>query len=890
MAFQFIYKNTNLSLKIGKRLMFCLFFLAAVFFQLSAQESTGADLATKQAGSYSEIDALNKNCNRLILQKKYQQADIQANEAIIAANNAGYTKGIADANYNLGLLSRQRFDYKHAVEFYVASIKGYNTLNDRKNIATLKNLIGEVFLLQKDELNAIKNFKDAHEIFTGVNDLRGQAQSLEWTGKAYLQQKIYGQATESLKRSMDTWIEAEETEKAASIATLLAKVSYELGDYEGALVYNNASLDMHGGLNQKEKIAADFAMMANIYMKTNDLDGAIEANKMSENIRLELKDNFGLADVYRIYGAIYQLKKDFGQADDFFSKSKSILVSLPFQSGIPEQFKFISDSYSHMGQPEKALEMLHLFISSKDSLFNVEKSTAMLELTTKYESEFSIKEKNEKIEQLNKDRANERLLRYFMIGLIGLMLLLSYSLYTNFRRKHKDNQLLTSKNDEIQLQNLQIQSQKESLDIKNLELAEINQKLEEKNVNLDLLNQQLITEMAERESLEKSSFARDHFLATVSHTMRNPLNAIIGLSHQLSENNKDTKQSIFLRDLQFAANDLVVLINDLLDYSRIEAGKLTLDNREFSIMHVTKEITSYFKTQKQIAVNFQKSKELPEKLWGDSSRLNQIITNIINHLSKGYESSTYSISLSSTVTDENHIHLDIVFKSNESTFNNDILNTMYELFKGHPSVSENDSDNTGGKLSLAITKRLIELQNGSVQIIVNKQNAVEISISLPYKLSNGKNAVREKIIDQDGKLKDKNILVVEDNRINQLVVVNLLRKYGVDVTTAENGLYALDAVSKKDFDLILMDILMPEMDGYRATAQIRKMNNKIKSNTPIIALTASAFLTEKEKAHMFGMTDYIGKPFAPEELIDKIIEVIDHHQKSFTASQADHPS
>ena len=177
----------------------------------------------------------------------------------------------------------------------------------------------------------------------------------------------------------------------------------------------------------------------------------------------------------------------------------------------------------------------------------------------------------------------------------------------------------------------------------------------------------------------------------------------------------------------------------------------------------------------------------------------------------------------------------------------------------------------GERLSLAITKRLVELQNGKLEVQSIPGESTVFKILLPFKLSpESLKQVKDTTKADFSHLAGNRILVVEDNKINQLVVSKMLRKLGVEVSTADNGLEGLEVFEREYFDLVLMDIQMPEMDGYRATAEIRRHPNPAKRDVPVIALTASAFLTEKEKAVLFGMNDHVGKPFSPEELMEKI--------------------
>ena len=214
---------------------------------------------------------------------------------------------------------------------------------------------------------------------------------------------------------------------------------------------------------------------------------------------------------------------------------------------------------------------------------------------------------------------------------------------------------------------------------------------------------------------------------------------------------------------------------------------------------------------------------------------------------------------------------------------------MFRKFTRDPEADIYEGFNTSG-LELAITKRLVDLQNGRIEAESELGKGTIFKVYLPYTIPSKTDKVESGSNNEllpYHYLVGKKILVVEDNRINQLVVRKMLTKLGVKVTTADNGLESLDRISETYFDLILMDIQMPKMDGYRATAEIRKSDNPRIANVPIIALTASAYLTEKDKAQLFGMNDHVGKPFGPEELMEKISNCLAKSEKGIRVVRND---
>ncbi len=445
---------------------------------------------------------------------------------------------------------------------------------------------------------------------------------------------------------------------------------------------------------------------------------------------------------------------------------------------------------------------------------------------------------------------NNQLILIALIGGVGFLV------YYFLDREKDLKKTLQNKNDEIA-------SLKQ-------ELESANQQLQEKNTSLDLLNKKLVSEISERENAEKFSFARDRFVVSVSNKMRSPLNTISNLTHFLLENSPMENQAEPLRNLQFAANDLVVFINDILNYSKIEAGKLNLSERAFSPSKCLGDLAHRFEQkakEKGLLFHFEMSENIPARLVGDQARLIQISTNLISNLMSQTDEGMVDVHISVVNPKWSTVMFKILVSGTDKGKSLQSLEVLQNPIQDDTELQGYESQ----QLSMAIAKRLIELQNGTLEVESRASMGTSFIVNLPFKnADNDKPNSNQNRLDNYSDLRGNRVLIVEDNKVNQLVVANLLRKLGMEVTTADNGLLALDEFDKNDFDLVLMDVQMPEMDGYRATAEMRRHPDQNKSDVPIIALTSSAFLTAKEKAKLFGMNDHVGKPFSPEELLERI--------------------
>jgi CheY-like chemotaxis protein len=319
---------------------------------------------------------------------------------------------------------------------------------------------------------------------------------------------------------------------------------------------------------------------------------------------------------------------------------------------------------------------------------------------------------------------------------------------------------------------------------------------------------------------------------------------------------------------------LLVLINDILGFSNIEAGKLTLAHQDFEMQDILKQVKEDIKPKINVAFDAQLDNSLPEQLKGDAVRFVQILNYLTRGLQRQLDNGVVRLMVSRKELIDNELTVQIDLLATGKLTKNDMLETILTSDDCRDLLKELSIKD----MELLTAKRLIELQNGTIQFIEQAESQ-QITLFLPFKLVDpitieSSDTEGVSIWANNNFLEGKHILIVEDNKINQMLVANMLKKRDVKVSTANDGLEALDALALANFDLILMDIQMPRMDGYRAVAEIRRLKNPIKSDVPIIALTASAYINEKEKAQLFGMTDHIGKPFSPDELMDKIIRVL----------------
>jgi len=388
----------------------------------------------------------------------------------------------------------------------------------------------------------------------------------------------------------------------------------------------------------------------------------------------------------------------------------------------------------------------------------------------------------------------------------------------------------------------------------------------------------------EKERAEASEKVKQLFLANMSHEIRTPMNAILGFARLLEELLNDEQQKEYLHIIIKSGDDLLVILNDILDFSRIEAGKVVFEKAPFNLRVIIDSIVTLMhqrSVDKGIRLSSSTSDKAPQLIIGDAVRLSQILLNLVSNAIKFTERG--EVNISASVIDENSDNIIIEFVISDTGIGIPLekQEKIFEVFEQATTGTQRKFGGTG--LGLSIVKQLVEMQDGEIFVKSRPGKGSAFHFRLPFLKEKSKVHKPVAAIDAGDKPmvvpfgKGFHVLVAEDNAINQMLIVKVLQKQEFMIDVAENGKIALQKHKDNNYDIILMDLQMPEMDGYEATRNIRMLEG-IKNDIPIIAMTAHTIKGEMERCIEIGMNDYIPKPFNVNELFVKIYTQINSNK------------
>ena len=371
---------------------------------------------------------------------------------------------------------------------------------------------------------------------------------------------------------------------------------------------------------------------------------------------------------------------------------------------------------------------------------------------------------------------------------------------------------------------------------------------------------------------EDAMKAKQQFLSNMSHEIRTPLNAIIGFTKVVLKTDLTSKQKEYLSAIKVSGDSLISLINDILDLAKVDAGKMIFTNTSFKMASSIAAMLQLFETkiqEKNLKLVKDYDNRIPELVVGDSARLQQIILNLVSNAVKFTTKGEILVRISLLKEDEYKITIKFSVTDTGIGIEENKIETIFENFQQATSDTSRLFGGTG--LGLAIAKQLVEQQGGTIFVESKVDEGSTFSFNLDFQKTNSETTMDDTVLELNSEYRNIKVLVVEDIALNQLLMKTLLHDFGFEIDMADNGKIAIEKLQTKCYDIILMDLQMPIMNGFETTEYIR---NTMFSKIPIIALSADVTTVDLEKCKGVGMTDYITKPVDEKILYSKIIGLV----------------
>lgn len=731
--------------------------------------------------------------------------------------------------------------------------KEYDTLVDeRSKLDTLVDLGIEIRNFDVDRASEIAD--EVIERSLKIGYPKGEGRGLNLKGSCFWLQGDYDEGLEELNKAYKIAKQIKEPRLEARVLNNFGNIHRDLGDLAKALNYFEEALAINEELGDEFAQSVNLNSIAILLYDLNDFDSALEYALRCLTTFEQEHDRTRLNTLHNTLGNIYFKQGQYNEALRYFEDNLQ-------NSGIDTQAYIMAQSgigkvHFRQRQYDTAREYLYGALTSAQKSENAEVQI----ICNYYLGKIAIDEGNYRnaLQYLGAafDMADEYMRKHDLMSIHETLSVLYDNIgdipkaFHHLKAYEKLKEAIFKQTTITKLRNLQIR-------------------------------QKIVLAQKEKEVAQRTAQLKQQFLANMSHEIRTPMNAIVGMTRLLLSKEPREDQTKYLQAIQQSSDNLLVIINDILDLSKIEAGKIIIEQTDFSLKEVLNSVADMlmFKAEeKGIGLKTTISDDIPYKFTGDPTRINQVLINLAGNAVKFTDKGQVAVDVSVQQQEGDKYWMRFDISDTGIGISPDYVQKIFESFTQAGTDVARKYGGTG--LGLTISRELVSLMNGDISVKSELGKGTTFTVIIPLSKSEDQTQDTKKDIIEEStlaKLDGMNLLLVEDNEFNRLVAEDTLKDIlpNIKISVAVNGQEAVNMVSANTYDIVLMDIQMPIMDGMAATQAIRNELPKPACNTKIIAMTANVLQEDVQKYLKMGMNAYVSKPFQTNELLLKMASVLD---------------